>query len=151
MNLTMFTASVDGSTTGTMKAGDLLFYTIELPWRNNQPNVSCVPAGEYQLLPYFSPTHGQTWRLHNPALKVWGASAMAPEGMRSECELHSANWARQLLGCIALGIEGQPMFDPATGIVEPAVERSVDAINELRQLLDGTSEEDMLTIIREGV
>lgn len=151
MNLFLDTVCGKTATTGTFTCAALKLFSIELPWANNKADVSCVPAGEFQLLPYFSPAHGQTWRLHNPKLGVWGSSTMAPEGMRTQVELHSANWCRQLLGCCALGLEGAPMLDPATGRVEPAVEQSVDAIAELRKLLDGASEEDILTVSRGGL
>lgn len=99
------------------------FSTVELPWDNNAPDKSCVPEGTYDLVPYNSPTHGPTWYLLNSALGVGGAGAS-----RSYCELHAANFARQLLGCIAAGLAGQPMYDPTTGLVSPAVEESRPAI-----------------------
>ena len=65
--------------------------TLELPWRNNKRNVSCVPEGIYPLRYEYSPRFKQDlWELYN----VPG---------RSECKFHAANFARQLNGCIALG------------------------------------------------
>jgi hypothetical protein len=148
MNLQLQSTSSSEATTGTLSAGAREFFTIELPWANNAPGKSCVPAGVYQLIPYSSPAHGQTWQLHNPALNVYG-TGVVPAGGRSECELHSANWARQLLGCIALGLEGQPMLDPMTGEVEPAVENSKDAIAELLGVLGALSSGHTLTITRQ--
>jgi len=146
--LTMHTQSNEEATTGIMQAGDLEFYTIELPWRDNKQGWSCVPAGTYDLIPYNSPTHGPTWCLHNPALNVYGR-APYPIGCRSECELHSANYARQLLGCIALGTDGQPMIDPMTNTVVPAVENSRDAVAELLKLLTPMSSGHTLSIVRD--
>lgn len=117
-------------------------YTIEPPWLNDQADQSCVPAGIYTLMPYNSPTHGPTWYLENAELGVGGAGAQ-----RSYCELHSANWARQLLGCIAFGEGGQPMFDPLTNIVEPAVEQSRDAIEILLAALGPLSTGNTLEIV----
>lgn len=116
-------------------------YSIEPPWKDNIPDQSCVPPGIYTLMPYNSPTHGPTWYLQNADDTIGGKGAM-----RSYCELHSANWARQLLGCIAFGLEGQPMFDPLTNIVEPAVEQSHDAIEALLQALGPLSTGNTLTI-----
>jgi hypothetical protein len=111
-----------------------------------------VPPGTYQLVPYQSPAHGPTWQLHNPDLKVWGLGPAhpTPDGFRDFCELHSANWAEQLKGCIALGLEGNPMYDPATGSVAPAVEHSVDAVAELLSTLGPLSEGHTLTINAES-
>src|SRR6185437_11450024 len=97
MNLTLRSTSSRGdiAQVGTLAAGNLTLSTIELPWRDNLAGRSCVPAGDYELLPYLSPKHGQTWRLHNPALGVWGRT-LAPEGVRTEIEIHCANFAREL-------------------------------------------------------
>lgn len=37
-------------TRGVLVAGDFWCHTLELPWRDNQQNVSCIPAGEYECL-----------------------------------------------------------------------------------------------------
>jgi Family of unknown function (DUF5675) len=123
------------------------FYTIELPWRNNDKGASCVPAGDYDLIPYNSPKHGPTWCLHNPALNVYGTEPV-PAGGRDHCEIHEGNWAEQLLGCIALGCDAQPMYDPLTGKVEPAVESSKDAIIRLLKILTPMSSGHTLAIMR---
>jgi Family of unknown function (DUF5675) len=124
------------------------FYSIELPWRNNDKGASCVPAGTYDLIPYNSPKHGPTWCLHNPLLNVYGTEPV-PAGGRDHCEIHSANFARQLLGCIALGEDEQPMLDPSTGSVVAAVEGSRDAIARLLTILGPMSQGHTLTITRE--
>lgn len=31
---------------------------MELPWRNNQHNISCIPPGNYPVVPYRSPKFG---------------------------------------------------------------------------------------------
>lgn len=131
----------DRASTGVLSVLSSSFFTIEPPWLDDQPDVSCVPDGAYDLIPYQSPTHGDTWYLSNPGLGVGGSGEQ-----RSYCELHSANWARQLKGCIALGLEGQPMMDPDTGQVEPAVENSRDAIAELLALLGPLTPGHTLTI-----
>lgn len=35
--------------------GDIVCYTIELPWLDNRTNASCVPEGRYRLLQRQSP------------------------------------------------------------------------------------------------
>jgi hypothetical protein len=147
MMLTMNTAPALNATTGRLVAATLALYTIELPWEGNACDKSCVPAGDYDLIPYDSPAHGATWRLHNPALNVYG-TGFVPKGGRSEIELHPVNWARLLRGCIALGVESTPMFDDVTGIVEPAVENSRDAVAELIAVLGAMSTGHVLSINR---
>lgn len=46
--------------------GEELLYrckALELPWLNNQRNVSCVPEGEYWAIKEISPTRGKIFRL----------------------------------------------------------------------------------------
>jgi len=80
-------------------------FTVEQPWNGNLPGHSCIPAGDYRLLPYDSAAHGPTVVFHNPALGIFGTPAMIPAGQsgRSLCEIHSANWPFQLKGCVAVG------------------------------------------------
>jgi hypothetical protein len=117
-------------------------YTIEPPWKDNHADISCVPPGAYTLMPYHSPEHGPTWYLQNADNTVGGRGAA-----RSYCELHSANWARQLEGCIAFGLDDFPMLDPVDNTVEPAVEHSVDAIEALLQSLVPMSTGNTLSIV----
>lgn len=70
--------------------GAILCYTIERPWLNNANEVSCIPAGRYRCTRFTSPTKGDVWLVND----VIG---------RSMIEIHAANFARQLLGCIAVG------------------------------------------------
>ena len=137
------------ATCGRLDIGAELLYTLEQPWRNNETGCSCVPDGEYDLIPFVSPKHGPTWCLDNPAL---GVTSDGRENTRSRCELHAANWAEQLQGCIALGTDDQPMYDPLTGLVEPAIENSRDAIAELLKLLTpGSSGHRLLIKPDEGI
>ena len=65
--------------------------TIEKPWDNNAPGTSCIPAGSYTARLRYSPHHG---------FAVFG---LVDVPNRSDIEIHAANLASQLLGCIALG------------------------------------------------
>ena len=145
MNLTLTRKYGDMAATGTLtdSAGSFAFHTVELPWRDNRADESCVPEGLYELIPYNSPKHGPTWCLENAVLGVTAAGSNATRGY---CEIHAANWAEQLLGCIALGLDGQPTYDPLTGKVEPAVEQSRDAVAEFLQILGPMSTGHFLTI-----
>jgi hypothetical protein len=64
--------------------------TLELPWKDNASNISCIPAGKYNCVKRFSKKYG--WHFH--VLGVKG---------RSFILIHQANFVRQLRGCIAVG------------------------------------------------
>lgn len=65
--------------------------TLELPWKNNQVGISRIPEGQYPVVYEHSPAFRRSlWELKD----VPG---------RSEVKFHTANFARQLEGCIALG------------------------------------------------
>ena len=65
--------------------------TLELPWRDNAKGLSCIPPGCYPLVYEWSPRFEMMlWEIYD----VPG---------RSECKFHTANYVRQLNGCIALG------------------------------------------------
>ena len=74
-------------------------------------------GGQLQL--YNSPTHGQVW----VATNVPG---------RSEVEVHAANWAHQLLGCLGVG----DSFGTLSGL--PAVLNSQHTLTKLRTTLPAT-------------
>lgn len=86
-------------TTGTLivlnDKGQPIFSSIciERGDRNNQKNVSRVPAGTYPLVLEYSPKFKRMlWELKN-----------VPN--RSECKIHPSNYWDQLNGCIAPGID----------------------------------------------
>ena len=66
-----------------------LCHTIELPWRNNKRNISCIPEGEYQVETRFS----KRFQHHLILKNVAGRSLIL---------FHPANNAlKDLEGCIA--------------------------------------------------
>ena len=42
-----------------------LCFSIELPWAINQPNISCIPDGTYELVPFYSLNFGHHLRVRN--------------------------------------------------------------------------------------
>lgn len=81
--------------------GQQLCATVERPWCNNQPNISCIPEGDYQLQRYTSPSKGDCLSLDAPEL---GVTLHGPS-LRTACLVHAANRAEELEGCIAPGTE----------------------------------------------
>lgn len=82
------------------------FFTMELPWLDNRPDVSCVPAAKYALVPHNTPEHPNTWALVNPAAGVYHEPGDIPAGTtgRYACLLHPFNWAHQAEGCVGPGL-----------------------------------------------
>ena len=94
--------STDEGTFGVLTTDDdFTCVTGELPWKNNIPNLSCVPEGEYMAKWLYSPSHG-TELYH--LIDVPG---------RKVIEIHAGNWCgdtekgykSDVLGCIILGRE----------------------------------------------
>ena len=92
MHITIHRTYHDEGTNGLLTIGshsDPLCYTIELPWRNNEVNRSCIPEGTYVLKRRYS--HKFRWHLH-----------LADVPGRSYILIHPANHAQsELKGCIA--------------------------------------------------
>lgn len=94
--------SDDSGTFGTMAIdGEMFCYTAEQPWNDNKEGQSCVPLGDYALIPYISPKNGPTVVLHNPALGIYGPDLEPKPGEpgypgRTVCEIHAANWPSEL-------------------------------------------------------
>lgn len=101
--------------------------TIERPWLDNQPDISCIPLGTYQFYRFLSPKNGDVWRSYD-----------VPD--RNAIEMHAANFASELEGCIAVG--------NAMGEIDgiPAVKNSIATLAMLRTKLP-----DRFNLTIEGV
>jgi hypothetical protein len=84
--------STEDGTLGEMfnPDGSHLCFTMELPWKDNEPQKSCIPVGTYTCVPHNSATHPGTWELLN-----------VPN--RSEILIHTGNTDADSLGCILVG------------------------------------------------
>lgn len=66
------------------------FVTLEPPWLGNQPNISCIPEGDYTCSKHESPKFGSTYLVDD----VFG---------RSDILFHWGNWLADTKGCILVG------------------------------------------------
>lgn len=107
-------------------AGVLLgeFYTVEQPWTENTPFKSCIPAGEYFLVPYVSPKYNLTYMIIGGQV---GPDIGNDTILREDCLIHVANYPRNVQGCIGVGKE-------YTTTPEPMVTNSRDSIEALKEL-----------------
>lgn len=111
------------------------FYTVELPWvpaaagiHCGLQGLSCIGLGIYRLEPRETEARGYHWILSNPELRVYRQPREVPAGVyaRSLILIHAANWAHELLGCIA------PGKDKGVIGIEWGVAQSRAAMLELR-------------------
>ena len=67
------------------------WYSIENPWQNNTPFLSCIPEGNYRMVRVNSPKYGD---------HMWEISEVHD---RTSILVHVANTAVDVTGCIGLG------------------------------------------------
>lgn len=79
-------------TLGRLSMPGFFLYTVELPWRGNKRNESCIPPGRYQYQRHDSPRFGAT---------IWLRDVPG----RSEILIHAANSPADLDGCIGPGLD----------------------------------------------
>jgi hypothetical protein len=98
-------------------------YTIELPWKDNYPNISCIPAGLYSCIPHESEKYPNTYEV----TFVPGRTAILIHSGNFACEvnLSNAHYNSDTRGCIIVGF----------GIQEetPMVTRSKAALKYLQE------------------
>ena len=117
--------STDQGTFGVLTFGTQTVRTLELPWRDNRRQVSCIPPGSYRCSIVKSPKFGRVYHLAS----VPGRSAIL---------IHSANLAgdvdkgytTQLQGCIAPCLKTGVMRNKA-GFLQTAGLISRPALNQL--------------------
>lgn len=115
---TYFLEGINGTLTCE---GKLICLTIELPWKNNERKVSCVPEGKYTITKRYSKKYG--WHLELKDVKY-----------RRLILMHPANNAiKELQGCIApvtkfsgpgLGLMSRVAFGKLKALVYPVLERN---------------------------
>jgi hypothetical protein len=67
------------------------FYTLELPDRNNERNISCIPEGKYQCVRH--------WSTKFPYLHLLIMNVPNRDGIL----IHAGNYPKNTTGCILLG------------------------------------------------
>lgn len=77
--------------------------SLELPWKENQNNISCIPAGVY-ICKWTKSTRMSAEKGHD----VFTYQIMDVPN-RGGVRIHSANYFHQLRGCIALGNAAKDM------------------------------------------
>jgi Family of unknown function (DUF5675) len=101
--------------------GKLICLTIELPWKNNETKVSCIPEGKY----FIKKRYSKKFQWHLEVLDVKNRSLIL---------FHTANNAlQQLKGCIApvtkfsgpgLGLMSRKAFSKLKNLVNPILDKN---------------------------
>lgn len=118
--------------------GRFVCHTVERPWRNNQPNISCIPEGSYHLEPYNSPKFGKCFIVSGGEEHQKVEKFKNSNGNRWGILIHPANVPSQLAGCIA------PAERFSTGLGEEF--GGVSSRNAFEQLGRTLEAENRLTI-----
>jgi len=92
IQLKRFCSSIEQGTFGRIQLPEYRLYTVELPWLDNKPNVSCIPPGTYKAM------QTKYFRGNYPTFEL-----VVPK--RSMIKFHIANSTQDLLGCIGLGLK----------------------------------------------
>ena len=120
------TISYDDCTMGRLEFGDFQCFTLELPWKDNQQDVSCIPEGHYKAVRYDSPQHG--WVL-----------LLLDVDDREMIEVHPGNFTHQILGCILVGNSIKYLDSDSV----PDVTNSRDTLEALLALIEHDVEIDI--------
>lgn len=97
INLTRLKPTPNNPTLGLLFIeGEPLFSTLELPWRDNQPKISCIPQGSYECERTIARTTTGGLKI-DLTLEVLGVPG------RSGILFHVGNTVIDSQGCILLG------------------------------------------------
>lgn len=77
-------------TLGIIEIGENLIFTLELPYKNNERNVSCIDEGKYKLTRYNSNKFKDCFKVNDVK-------------NRSDILIHSGNSLNNTRGCILVG------------------------------------------------
>ena len=122
MVLTLSRTYFPDGTNGILECeGKIICLTIELPWKNNETKVSCIPEGKY----FIKKRYSKKFQWHLDVLDVKNRNLIL---------LHPANNALQELnGCIApvtklsgpgLGLMSRKAFSKLKNIVNPILDKN---------------------------
>lgn len=78
-------------TLGLLNYEGYTFFTIERPWLDNTPYVSCISEGKFKMVRVDSPKFGR---------EMWEISEVPN---RTHILIHVANFVDDIVGCVGLG------------------------------------------------
>lgn len=123
--------STEQGTFGLLLLEGKYWHSLELPDRDNQPNISCIPNGEYIVQTRYSPSFKK--RLYH-VKHVPNRSFILIHGANFAGD-KSKGWQSHLQGCITLGKKRGTTINKF-GKKQKCVFQSQIAINEFMAYLD---------------
>lgn len=117
-------------TIGLIQTPKLQLFSMERPWLNNAPSISCIPEGAYSLEAHSSAKYPQVWALVGDQVAHYPKTGVE----RAAILIHAANWVQELEGCVA------PGFQIAWLKRQVAVTNSQGALAALRDEIKDPSE-----------
>lgn len=151
------------NTIGTLTDGNanLICCTLELPYKNNKKMVSCIPEGDYCVLPHTSPKFGKCFKVYQWQYEMinemgYGrvAQTLSPtisDGVevRENILIHSGNRTTDVKGCILVGdsIIADPNLSNSTLETYPFIANSRAT---LKRLMEEYEEGFNMIIIKNG-
>lgn len=123
MILTIVRTQGPDYTEGTLSVdGAFYCFSLELPWKDNAPQISCIPPGTYPVAvaesPHFTEKFGQP---------IYLASVLNVPG-RSGVEIHGGNTPSDSLGCILCGFTR-----PGPGLLANSASQKLRAMLQLNK------------------
>ena len=115
------------ATIGTViVGGEVLCFSLELPYYGNRKNVSCIPTGEYTARRAFSPKFGEVYEITD----VY---------QRSHILIHVGNTVDDIEGCIVFGLKVGYLNDKRAVLESKQAMRSfyreLDSIEEFKLII----------------
>lgn len=102
--------------------------TLELPYRDNEPQISCIPDGRYKASLQFSQ------RFQRPLFRVLNVPG------RTGILFHAGNTVDDIEGCILVGVR----YGHLNG--KPAVLNSQKGLDLMFKLMGGQTEADLIIV-----
>lgn len=129
--------------------GGTIIYTLELPYRDNQKEISCIPTGLYNICEFNSPKFGLCIKIDNDGddscIQILDNGKKI---VRENLRIHIGNSVRDFIdsngikrrkessGCLLSGMD----YDEKNGLVY----RSREALNILLDYIKGRTDEKLL-------
>jgi len=127
INITRFDSG-DQGTFGILTLEDFFAWTCELPWRDNQPFVSCIPVGDYEAVPYISRHFGKVYLILHTGIRIGILTHSGNVGGDK-----SLGFLTHTLGCILLGkYLGRLMRQKAVLFSKPIMNRFLEKAGDRR-------------------
>ncbi|MCD1628477.1 DUF5675 family protein [Marinobacter shengliensis] len=108
-------------------------FTVERPWLDNKPMVSCIPDGVYSLGLRYSPTVQRITR--GRYREGWEIQDVPG---RTFIMVHPANWPTDLNGCVGVG-EAYTELQGRDGKMHKAVTNSQKVFDEVMSRMEDRS------------